>query len=56
MWLLGGSSGIDLTRLVVTFDSLFLQKAEDVVEDEVAVGLLGEEEGLDELSPWLALI
>ena len=42
--------------LITLFDGFFLQEAEDVVEDEVAVWLLGEEEGLDELFPRVAVV
>ena len=37
-------------------DRLFLQEAEDVVENEVAVGLLSQEEGLHKLPPGFALV
>ena len=42
--------------LAVALDGLLLEEAEDVVEDVVAVGLLGEEEGLHELAPGLAAV
>lgn len=54
-----GRSGLgdSFTLLLVTLlDGLFLQEAEDVVEDEVAVRLLGEEERLHELPPCFALV
>jgi len=37
-------------------NSLFLQEAEDVIEDKVAVRLLGKEEGLDEFAPGSTFI
>jgi hypothetical protein len=44
-----------LLVLLILFHVL-LKVAKDVVEHEVAIGLLGEEEGLRELSPWCALV
>jgi hypothetical protein len=32
-------------------NSLFLQETEDVIEDKIAVWLLGKEEGLHEFAP-----
>ena len=40
----------------VALDGFLLEEAEHVVEDEVAVGLLGEEEALDELAPGAVLV
>ena len=47
---------LSLGLLLALLDRLLLQEAEDVVEDEVAVGLLGEEEGLHKLPPVLTLV
>lgn len=52
---LRGGGSVNVTRLVV-LNGLLLEETEDVVENEVAVGLLGEEERLDKLAPWIALI
>jgi hypothetical protein len=35
---------------------LFFEETEDVVEDKVTIGLLSEEESLDELLPRLATV
>jgi hypothetical protein len=35
---------------------LILEKAEDVIEDKVTIGLLGEEKSLNELPPRLATV
>lgn len=43
-------------RGLVVFNGVFLQKAEDIVEDEISVRLLGKEERLDEFPPWLAVV
>ena len=47
-----GSGLVDLLLLL----RLLSKVAEDVIEDEVAVGLLGEDEGLDEALVRLALV
>ena len=52
---LRGGGSVYVTRLVV-LNGLLLEETEDVVENEVAVRLLGEEERLDKLAPWIALI
>jgi hypothetical protein len=58
--LLGGNgcSGLHILLLlpVITLNGLLLQKAEDIIEDEVAVGLLGEEKGLDKFAPGLVAV
>jgi hypothetical protein len=36
--------------------ALFLEKAEDVVQHEVPIGLFGQKEGLDELAPSFAMV
>lgn len=41
---------------IITFNGLLLEEAEDVVEDKVAVRLLGKEESLDEFPPWIAVV
>jgi hypothetical protein len=46
----GGFDGLSLIDLVA-LNGLLLQESEDVVENEVAIWLFGEEEGLDELAP-----
>jgi hypothetical protein len=53
-----GSSSLGFSSLadVVTLNGLFLQEAEDIIEDKVAVGLLSEEKGLHELTPSLPTI
>jgi len=52
-----GFSGSGLLWLAfVAVNSLFLEEAEDVVENKVAVGLFGEEEGLNKFSPRLIAI
>lgn len=45
------SDGTSIGR-VLSLAVLFLDVAEDVVKDEVAVGLRGEEEGLSEFAPF----
>ena len=47
---------LSLRLLLALLDRLLLQEAEDIVEDEVAVGLLGKEEGLHKLPPVLTLV
>ena len=42
--------------LLALFNRLFLQEAENVVKDEVAVGLLSKEESLDKFPPWLPTV
>jgi hypothetical protein len=37
-------------------NSLFLEEAEDVIEDKVAIGLLGKEEGLHKFAPGSTFI
>jgi hypothetical protein len=36
--------------------SFFLQETEDIIEDEVAIGLFSEEESLNEFAPWIVMI
>jgi hypothetical protein len=40
----------------IALNGLFLEEAEDVIENKVTIGLLSEEEGLNELLPRLATI
>jgi hypothetical protein len=41
---------------VIALNGLFLEEAEDIVEDKVAIGLLREEKGLNKLPPWLTTV
>jgi len=41
---------------IIRLDGFFLEEAEDIVEDEVTVGLFSEEESLDEFTPRLVVI
>jgi hypothetical protein len=53
---LGDSIGGGRLLLVVLLLGLLDEVTEDVVENKVAVGLFGENEGLDEAPVWLALV
>jgi hypothetical protein len=45
-----------LWRVFVALNCLFFEEAKDVVENKVAVGLLGKEESLNKFPPRLATI
>jgi len=51
-----GLRGSLLWLAFIALNGLFLEEAEDVIENKVTIGLLGEEEGLNELLPRLATI
>jgi hypothetical protein len=51
-----GFRGSLLWLAFIALDGLFLEEAEDVIENKVTIGLLSEEEGLNELLPRLATI
>ena len=52
----GGLLGNLRLLLFALLNGLLLQEAEDVIEDKVAVGLLGEEKRLHEFPPSFALV
>lgn len=57
----GSRSKLDRLRslglLVLTFlNGFFLKETEDIVEDEITIGLLSEEEGLNKLPPRFTLV
>src|SRR6202011_1048096 len=47
--------GLRLTS-IIALNSLFLQEAEDIIEDKVSIRLFGKEERLHELTPWVTVV